>query len=60
MFVVVGELIGDARDARVDVAAAERLVVDVLADRGLHERRAGEIDRALSFTITVSSHIAGT
>ena len=47
VLVVVGELIRHARDSRVHVAAAERLVVDVLADRSLHERRPGEIDRAL-------------
>ena len=47
MLVVVREMIRDARDARVHVAAAERLVVDVLADGGFDERRPGEIDRAL-------------
>ena len=47
VLVVVREMIRDARDARVDVAAAERLVVDVFADGGFDERRACEIDRAL-------------
>ena len=45
--VVVGEVIDDARLARVHVAAAERLGVDALAGRGLHQRRAAEEDRAL-------------
>ena len=45
--VVGGEVVGDARDARVHVAAAELLGGDLLAGRGLHERRAAEEDRAL-------------
>ena len=47
MRVVVGEVIGDAGDARVHVAAAEVLGVDHLAGGGLHQRRAAEEDRAL-------------
>ena len=47
MRVVVGEVIDDAGGARVHVAAAERLGVDDLAGRGLHQRRAAEEDRAL-------------
>ena len=45
--VVVGEVIGDAGDAGVDVAAAELLGGHLLAGRGLHQRRAAEEDRAL-------------
>ena len=44
--VVVGEVVGDAREARVDVAAAELLGGHVLAGRRLHERRPAEEDRA--------------
>jgi hypothetical protein len=47
VLVVVGEVVGDARDARVHVAAAERLVIDLLPDGGFDERWAGEIDRPL-------------
>jgi hypothetical protein len=39
MGVVLREVIGDARQPRVDVAAAEVLGADDLADRGLHQRR---------------------
>ena len=46
MLVVEGQVVGDARIARVDVAAAEFLGVDLLAGRGLHERRPAEEDRA--------------
>ena len=46
MRVVVGEIVGDARVAGVDVAAAELLGGDVLAGRRLHERRPAEEDRA--------------
>ena len=45
--IVVGQVIGNAREPRVDVAAAELLGRDDLADRGLHERRAAEEDGAL-------------
>ena len=45
--VVVGEVIDDAGGARVHVAAAERLGVDDLAGRRLHQRRPAEEDRAL-------------
>ena len=45
--VVVGEVVDDAGGARVDVAAAELLGGDLLAGRGLHQRRAAEEDRAL-------------
>ena len=44
--VVLGEVVGDARVARVHVAAAQLLGRDVLAGRGLHERRAAQEDRA--------------
>ena len=47
VLVVVGELIGDAGDARVHVAAAERFRVDDFAGRRAHQRRAAEEDRAL-------------
>ena len=47
MHVVHGEVVGDAREARVDVGAAEVLGRDHLARRGLHQGRAGEEDGAL-------------
>ena len=47
MAIVVGEVVGDAREARVHVAAAELLGADDLADRRLHQRRPAEEDRAL-------------
>ena len=47
VLVVVGEVVGDAARARVQVAAAEVLRGDLLAGRGLHQRRAAEEDRAL-------------
>ncbi len=47
MGVVLREVVGDAGQPRVDVAAAEVLGADDLADRRLHERRAGQEDRAL-------------
>ena len=47
VLVVVGEVVGDARHPRVQVAAAELLGGDDLADRRLHERRAAEEDGAL-------------
>ena len=46
MRVVVGEVVGDAGDARVHVAAAELLGGDFLAGRRLHQRRPAEEDRA--------------
>ena len=47
MLVVLGEMIDDAALARMEVAAAQFLGADLLARRGLHQRRAGEEDRAL-------------
>ena len=44
--VVFGEVVGDARQPRVDVGAAELLGGDLFAGGGLHERRAAEKDRA--------------
>ena len=46
MLVVFGEVVGDARQPRVDVGAAELFGGDLLAGRGLHQRRAAEEDRA--------------
>ena len=46
VLVVGGEMIGDAGDAGVHVAAAELLGGDLLAGRRLHQRRAAEEDRA--------------
>ena len=46
MLVRARERVGDARDARVHVGAAELLRADLLAGRGLHERRPGQEDRA--------------
>ena len=45
--VVFGQVVGDARQARVHVAAAQLLGRHVFAGRGLHERRAREEDRPL-------------
>ncbi len=47
MGVVVGQVVHHARGARMHVAAAERLGVDDLAGRCLHERRPAEEDRSL-------------
>ena len=47
MLVVLGQVVGDAGDLRVHVAAAEFLGRDDLADRGLHQRRAAQEDGAL-------------
>jgi len=44
--IVLGEMIGDTRQAGVYVAAAQVLGAHHLAGRGLHERRAAEEDRA--------------
>ena len=44
--VVFGEVVGDAREPRVDVGAAELFGGDLFAGRRLHERRAAEEDRA--------------
>ena len=44
--VVFGEVVGDAREPRVDVGAAELLGRHFFAGRRLHERRAAEEDRA--------------
>ena len=46
MVVVVGEVVGHAREARVHVGAAEVLGADLFACGGLHERRTAEKDRA--------------
>ena len=45
--VVVGQVVGDAADPAVQVAAPELLGGDHLAGRRLHQRRAAEEDRAL-------------
>ena len=47
MLVILGEMIDHARLARMQVAAAQILGADLLARRRLHQRRAGEEDRAL-------------
>ncbi len=46
--VVVGEVIGDARNARVHVAAAELFGGHLLAGRRLHKRRSAEKDRSVA------------
>ena len=43
---VDGEVVRQAARARVHLGAAERLLVDDLVDRHLHQRRAAEVDRA--------------
>ena len=45
MLVVFGEVVGDAREPRVDVGAAQLLGGDLFAGRRLHQRRAAEEDR---------------
>ena len=60
MVVVVGEVVGDARQPRVDVGAAQLLGRDLLAGRGLHERRAARKIVPVPLTMIVSSDIAGT
>jgi GrpB-like predicted nucleotidyltransferase (UPF0157 family) len=45
--VVLGEMVGHARHRGVHVGAAQRLGIDHLAGRRLHQRRAAEEDRAL-------------
>ena len=45
--VVLGQMVGDAGDARMHVAAAEVFGRDHFAGRGLHQRRAAEKDGAL-------------
>ena len=47
MLVILGKMIDDAAFLRVEVAAAEIFGADLLAGRGLHQRRTGEEDRAL-------------
>ena len=47
VLVVLGEVVDDAGAARVQLSPAELLGGDDLADRGLHERRSAEEDRAL-------------
>jgi len=58
--VVVCQMVGDARDARVHVGAAEVLGRDFLAGRRLHERRTARKIVPLPLTITVSSPHRGT
>ena len=47
VLLVAGEVVGQTRDARVHVGAAERLLVGDLARRGLDQRRTGEEDHRL-------------
>ncbi len=56
----IGQVIGHARARAVQLATAEFLGRDDLADRGLHERRAAEDDRALAADDHGLSLIAGT
>ena len=44
--VVLGQVVGDAREARVHVGAAQLLGRDLFARRRLHQRRTAEKDRA--------------
>ncbi len=45
VLLAVGEMVGDAGDPRVHLAAAELLGADLLAGGRLHQRRAGQVDR---------------
>jgi hypothetical protein len=49
VLVVEGEVVGDARDLRMEIATAEILGRHLLPGRGLHERRPAEEDRADPF-----------
>ena len=49
MGVVLGEVVGDAGDAGVDIGAAEILRGDDFAGGGFHQRGAAEEDGALAF-----------
>jgi hypothetical protein len=48
VLLVLGEVVGDAGDARVHVGPAELLGGHDLAGGGLHERRPAEEDRAVA------------
>jgi hypothetical protein len=47
MVVPIGQMVRHARGARVQFRPAQRFGVDILARRGLHQRRPGQKDRAL-------------
>jgi hypothetical protein len=47
MLVVLGQMIDHARAAGMQLAAAQLFGRDVLAGRGLHQRRPGQKDRGL-------------
>jgi hypothetical protein len=47
VLVVLGEVVGDARSAGMDVGPTQLLGRNLLAGRGLHQGRAAEEDRAL-------------
>ena len=49
MPIVFGEVVGDARDAGVDVGAAKVLGAHLFAGRGFDQRRAADEDRARAF-----------
>ena len=49
MGVVIGEIVGDARDSRVNLTAAESLGVDDFAGCGFHKWRPTEEYGALVF-----------
>ena len=59
MAVVARIVVGDAREAGMDVGAAQFLRAHDLAGRRFHQRRPAEKDRAL-LTMMLSSDIAGT
>ena len=60
VLVVLGEVVGDSREAGVHLGAAELFRRYFLAGRCLDEGRTAEEDRPRPLTITTSSLIAGT
>ena len=60
VLVVLGEVVGYARAAGVDVGAAELLGGDFFARRGLNQGGPPRKIVPVPFTITTSSLIAGT
>ena len=60
MGVILGQIIGHARQAGMHIAAAQILGADHLAGGGLHQGRPSQKIVPCSFTMIVTSLIAGT